>query len=211
MIKQAYINGFMRKCAEHGIDGRRLLGVVMQKRAQQTQPTIDPRLLSHVKAKPQKTQGSKAHAVAKYVNTHLPQDIHKPITGSDVANAVTNFTDYHAGDFPAMPAFGDFLLQKFINSVPDPGPGVRNPTPYELGELGLAALARGDKPETSTAIGTWLSSLYDTPNGINYDVIARDAAPSMFAANPELQNEAIRRAWKDATTEVPIRATSPAR
>ena len=201
MIKQAYINGFMRKCAEHGVDGRKLLSRIMVKQAQDGATGAD-----------------EVMDTEDYVNRYLPQDIHQPITAADVGNAVTNFPDYKNDvKVPAMPLVGNMILQRFIDAMPDPGPNVRNPTPYELGEFWRRITLpykdlKGKESKLKESFGPALS-LLQTGNRSDTEDLYRDLSfylpESLFAAQPRLQNEAIRRAWHAGTNAVPISVTSP--
>ena len=236
MIKQAYINGFMRKCAQRGVDGRKLMRRVLTKRAQGAAfDEFDPERFrgntvansdlvkdyaDRVNEEREKEEREENKQIASYVNTHLPQDIHQPITASNVVNAVTNFPDYHdEGQMPAMPMAGNMILQRYIDAMPNPGPGVRNPTPYELMDFYRALMsspARGKNGVMSrldSAFGPVISLLpKDREDGDSIiDDINDRMVPSLFSADPRLQNEAIRRSWNAATSAVPISVTSPTR
>ena len=197
MIKQAYINGFMRKCAQHGVDGRKLLRRVMTKRAW--------------------ADDLQYHAEDAAGQLAYQNGMHTPIDwsayGTNLVNRVDPKAEWKNNWTPERQGVIDMATQLGIDSLPD-APGVRNPTPYELyqfiNNLGDVAW-QSQHPDNATYIGgKGVPPVKAQPDAIN-NIQSRPGLEASIFASPALQNEYYRRLWNYSTNQVPIQATSPTR
>jgi len=89
------------------------------------------------------------------VNTYLGSGagIHTPVQASEIArNFLAAEPTMAAQPYPKF--VGDLLLQRGIDALPDPGPGVRQPTPYELAEYARTLADRYSKEDEVATPGT---------------------------------------------------------
>lgn len=167
------------------------------------------------------------------VNGYLGQNqgIHTPIQASQIAaNFLATNPDIAAA--PHLPPIaGNLLLQRGIDALPDPGPGVRQPTPYEAAEYFRTLIDMFSKPDTAASAEGSLrggfNPLFNLLPGFSREQTTTDqdqylddltgsdigisAGLSMLRADPKLQDEFARRAWNTATSAVPISVTSAGR
>lgn len=218
-MTQNYVNGFFTKCAECRVPYD--LAVALYKRAEgeklRTGPAIRP--MGPVKGPVSKpfikllpeaakrlNNWSKAVEAARAKRTQKPQvepgavyaaarrggDIHAPLSDSDLESS---FMIENREGTPDEKAKANFAVQYGIDSLPDPGPGVRTPTAYELNNF---FAAQRENPSAAEKLEG------SAPAGSNLSI------KDKFFADKALRDELLRRQWNFATSAVPIKAVSPA-
>ena len=242
-MTKAFIAGFMSKCAEAGLSQKQAVALLAKEAADAAPvaPAVAAAGAGKTVKKPFSNGGVSPGTIAGdakmvgAVNNAVSQifprggSIHTPITHKDVGNAI-NFASANGlkGDpnLKMNKPMVDMLLQQKVDTLPDPGPGVRNPTPYEVSNLWYELMRHGynenEKP-LQNLLTAWhgngrsfLDGITDGSAGPYSDVVDYAQSPwaSSFirgipAADPKIQNELIRRSWNAATSAVPISATSP--
>lgn len=103
-----------------------------------------------------------------------------------------------------------FTLQAGIDSLPDPGPGVRMPTPYELYQLANEYEKNYEGTTGEDALRDAFEDNHDAARGLETLGVLPffDRGSDLGATIAPLSEEFARRAWNTATSAVPISATS---